>query len=121
MFKTTIPSTGEGLCQTPVDIRVKLDNEELDIFKAFRFIELVYRNIPKAKVYRLEFANERTHRWGTCFYEQKKIVLYRHCTGTFLHELAHAVRREIAGGSGHDLMFCVMLDGLINKWLEGGF
>lgn len=108
------PSTGESLVRTPASRRVSLNNEPITRAKAESFLK-----VAGAESITLQFSNRNTRRrWGTAFYASGRVILYRHSTWMFLHEVAHILDWRRNKQTGHGPSYARMLDDLHTKWTE---
>lgn len=104
-------STGIGneWCRTPVERQVELNNTAIGYWESTSFIKRCYPGRP----FQLEFSARNTvRRWGTCWPDESKIILYRHSAWVLLHELAHFAHL------GHGPEFGKELDRLVEVWEE---
>jgi len=84
------PGTGESKVKTPFSRRVLLNNTPISEKEAKDFSEWYSLNYNKPKLLRLTLSNRKCkRRWGSTWPSRKRIILYRHSVGVFLHELAH--------------------------------
>ena len=104
--------TGEGLVKTPLALRLQLKNTPIDEANALAFVDLLKSHYGFEQYnIKVSFSLRVTYRrWGTAFYRQRRIILYRHDIATFLHELAHIVEFLKWGSSGHGERFAGELD-----------
>jgi hypothetical protein len=108
--------TGESYVRTDTLKREILNNMEIDLLRDGTFLMELFQeyNLP---VYTLYLLPPKRRRWGTCFYHDKKVYIYRHVVNTLLHEYAHAFTEEKHGeGHGHDSTFGQVLDFIIDRW-----
>jgi len=96
------------------DRLMELNNQEIAYD---RIIDFYILNSIKAAVVELS-ERDTKNTWGTAFYHQDRIILYRHSVGTFLHELAHLELHRKIGQCvpAHGLVFAKMLERLIRVW-----
>ena len=110
-------SAGTGVAQLTADYKkrlIELNDEEISYDQT---IDFFIANQIKPVI--IEFSMRETRRqWGTAFYKQSRIILYRHSVGTFLHELAHIelFRKIDDCVPAHGLVFAKVLEHLIRKW-----
>lgn len=115
-FNVSRPSSGESRCKTAPALRVELQNLPLQegwIEDFCEYIGPVWPLAPKVDV--TLSSRETKWRWGTAWPTQRRMTLYRHSVGIFLHELAHLM---VPQRNGHNRVFATCLDGLINMWLD---
>ena len=112
MYTTNQIGSGHRYLSFNKDAHVMLNNEPIDsdMVKAFM------STFPSAIVneVKIEFSNRITRRrWGTAWSYARRIVLYRHVAGVFLHELAHI----LTPGHRHDFIFARQVRQLFEQWL----
>lgn len=109
MEKLSTCGTGNSRCRTPKAEQIRLMNESITQREIEGFLAKI-----KAYQINIKLSTRKTkRRLGTAWPIQKRVVLYRHCSWVFLHELAHLL---VGHGHGHNLIFARKLDSLVNEW-----
>lgn len=102
--------TGESYTRVSRTEILRLTNAPIDMETAKLF--LIANQIPC----KITFSNRKCKmQWGTAWRKDKRIVLYRHCVWTFLHEVAHTIADP---GIHHGPQFGLILSALYLKWRE---
>ncbi len=112
--------TGNSCVSPAYQERMKdLNNQQITNAQIIDFYIL---NSIKPAVVELSERNTK-NTWGTAFYSQDRIILYRHSVGIFLHELAHLELHRLIGQcvAAHGVVFAKMLEQLIRVWNQTEF
>ena len=104
---------GTGVARLNIDKKylIKLNNITISNDTALDFLK-TYNIICS-----VNFSNRKTkQRWGTAFYKQDRIILYRHSVMIFLHEVAHITAYNHYDHMGHGKPFLRELKILIENY-----
>lgn len=105
---TSDTGTGEDLCTTPKDLRIALNNKEIDYNEATLLsnVLLHYFKQERRPIEINYTPNENCHTWGCSWYTERRIKINRPSVAILLHEVAHV----LLGTGGHCLKFARTLD-----------
>jgi predicted metal-dependent hydrolase len=109
--KSNCTGTGNDRCNVERDEMVRLNNIPIERIQIINFTK-------KLGLYgktHVILSNRKTvARWGTCWTQTGRIILYRHSVWIFLHELAHIASKS----PGHGSDFGDALDTLYLEWMD---
>jgi hypothetical protein len=120
------PGTGNKSCKGVTDAeKLRLVNVLIDRAGMDEFLNVLYANGEKKMDITLS-PRRTTKRWGSAWYMERRVKLYRHTVWIFLHEVAHImdVHTSLATGARvrnvkpHGLDFGRHLTQLYNLWME---
>ncbi len=113
--KTDFPGTGQHYLNYPKTIQVMLQNTPISLDEAIQFTSVVAFMQGQEPI-TVEFSERKTKRgWGVARPSERRIRLFRHSVGTFLHELAHIT---VGPGHHHNQVFLSELARLYTFWFE---
>jgi hypothetical protein len=122
---TDHPGTGNKSCKVSDKEKLRLSNVLIDEAKIDEFLNILYESGEKKML--IELSNRRTSRaWGTAWYFDRRVKIYRHTVWVFLHEVAHVLNIKYHPISGniirtvkpHGTDFGKHLSMLYDLWME---
>jgi hypothetical protein len=119
------PGTGNKSCKVSDAEKLRLTNILIDHEGVNEFLNILYQHGEKKMS--IELSERRcSRRYGTAWYIERRVALYRHTVWVFLHEIAHIldVNKSFATGiqirpaKPHGPIFGRHLTCLYNLWME---